>query len=1069
MRRSPLRTPVGHPPHRRRTLAAALLALGAAFPIGAELRAQQATADRASGAAAHVARPRAARPHASTPDVSRGARAPNTSTSDVSSPDARRPLTQADFDSWRSIRDVTLSNDGRWAAWSLVPQMGEGEVVLRELRTEREIRHTRGYIGRPQMKPGATREDAIHFPAPSFTTDGKYLVFTIEPSRAEFEKARHAEREKSAKGPNPSLGILRTADGHVDEVADVKSFELPSGSSRWLAYLLASGDSAKADSTPPDSAAPSAAAVPGGVARPVSTDSAGGRARKRYGSTLVLRDLGSGEERRIDDVTRYSFDESGRWLAYTVASRDEDTNGAYARSLADGRTLTLLGGAGEYRSLAIDSMGTVVAFVSNRDEYGRDEPRYSLYVAALGDGAGKDTKSKDSNGAPASADGAARVLVTPAMLGDSLLVSTDARLGFSPDGSALRFGVAPIVPDSIPADSLADKAVFNLWHYKDARLQPEQRLEASEDRKRSFTSVYDLRSGNFRVLGSDSLPDIHLSPDYRTALGETEVPYSIEAMWGEGGRDLYAIDVRSGKRTQIASRVPFRASLSPSGSYILWFGENGHWYSYSTTTHRSADITGSIAGVRFDQETWDTPSTAAPWGIAGWTDGEKSVLLYDRYDIWEVDPTGRDAARALTDSVGRREQIIFRLAETDTTDRLLSAERPLMLEAMDDSTKASGYWSDRIGVVQPPKQLIMEDRRLADLQKAPDADVYLFTRSTFREFPDLWLTDASFRAPTRISEANPQQNEYRWGTAQLVHWLSDDGVPLAGILYKPDGFDPSKKYPMLVYFYEQLSDNLHRYVPPAGRNVINPTVYVSNDYLVFEPDIHYEIGYPGPSAVKSVVPGVQMLIDSGFVDRHAVGLQGQSWGGYQVAYIITQTSMFRAAMAGAPVANMTSAYGGIRWASGLARAFQYEHTQSRIGGSIWDEPLRYLRNSPLFWADRIRTPLFIMHNDGDGAVPWYQGVELFVALRRLGKEVYLIDYNDESHNPTKRANQLDIAMRMRQFFDHHLRGAPAPDWMVHGIPFLDKGRDQLQPVVAGEPVSTETGAKETNGGSSVPE
>ncbi len=959
----------------------------------------------------------------------------------------RRPLTQADFDGWRSIRDVTLSNDGRWSAWSLVPQVGDGEVVLRDLRSGREVRHTRGFIGRPQMKPGAGRDDAIRFPAPRFTPDGDYLVFTIEPQRAEYEKARHAKRGKKSRSPRPSLGIMRTSDGHVDEVAGIKSFRIAHGSSRWLAYLLAPLDSAASDSTAPDSTTPSAAAAPGGAARPVGSDTAGKGDRKVYGTTLFLRDLGSGEERRVEDVTAYSFDDAGRWLAYTVSSRDESTNGVYARSLDDGRTLALLTGPGTYQSLAIDSAGTAVAFVSDQAEQGSDHPRYALYAGSL--------------------DGrTAAALVTPAMLGDTLLVSTNAKLDFSVDGTALSFGVAPLIPDSIPADSLADKAVFNLWHYKDGRLQPEQRIEASRDRKRSFTSVYDLGARTFRVLGSDSLPEIRLSPDFRVALGESEVPYRIEAMWGEGGRDLYAIDVASGTRTRIASRVPFRASLSPDGGYVLWFGENGHWYAYSTSTGRSADITGGIAGVRFDQETWDTPSTAAPWGIAGWTAGEKSVLLYDRYDVWEVDPDGSDAARVVTDSLGRREHIIFRLAEVDTSSRYVSTGDPVMLEATDDSTKASGYWSDRVGVAQPPKQLIMESRRLADLSKARDADVYLFTRSTFREFPDLWLTNSTFGTPTRISEANPQQSRFKWGTAQLVHWLSDDGVPLAGILYKPDDFDASRKYPMLVYFYEQLSDNLHHYVPPAGRNVINPTMYVSNGYLVFEPDITYEIGYPGESAVKSVVPGVQMLIDSGFVDRHAVGLQGQSWGGYQVAYIITQTSMFRAAMAGAPVANMTSAYGGIRWASGLARAFQYERTQSRIGGSIWEQPLRYLRNSPLFWADRIRTPLFIMHNDGDGAVPWYQGVELFVALRRLGKEVYLIDYNDEAHNPTKRANQLDIAMRMRQFFDHHLRGAPAPDWMQHGIPFLDKGRDQLHPVVAGEPVSGETGSKESGAGAS---
>lgn len=928
---------------------------------------------------------------------------------------ARQPLTQAAFDSWRSIRDVTLSNDGQWAAYSLVPQAGDGEVVLRELDSRKEYRHTRGFIGRPQLKPGASRDDRIRFPAPRFTADGNWLVFTIEPNQTEFERARHEEK-KRADRPKPSLGILRTSDGDVDVVPDVKSFRLAEGSSRWLAYLLVSRDSTLADSTQADSTTPRAAAVPGGVARPVGSDSS--KTKKKYGSTLVLRDLENGAETRIDDVTDYRFDHDGGWLAYTVSSRAEDGNGAYARALSDGHTLALLTGAGKYSSLVIDSAGTRVAFISDHAEHDRDNPRYVLYGATLGGGA-----ASGSAGTSATAS----ALVTSDMLDDSLIVSDDARVDFSSDGLSLRFGVAPQLPDSIPADSLADKAVFNLWHWKDARLQPEQRIEASSDRKRSYLSVYNLRSREFRILGGDSLPELHISPDFRVALGETELPYSVQAMWGEGGRDLYAIDVATGTRDRVAGRVPFRATLSPDGGYVLWFGENGHWYAYSTATKRTADITGSIEGVSFADETWDEPSIARPWGVAGWTAGEKSVLLYDRYDVWEVDPAGRAPARVVTDSVGRRNQIIFRLAEADTTHRFLSAGTPFILEALDDSTKASGYWRDQLGVTKAPEKLIMEARNLAGLEKARDANVYLFTRSTFREFPDLWSTNDAFESPTRISSANPQQDRYRWGTAELVHWLSNDGVPLAGILYKPDDFDPSKKYPMLVYFYERLSDNLHRYVPPAGRNVINPTVYVSNDYLVFEPDIHYEIGYPGPSAVKSVVPGVQMLIDSGFVDRHAVGLQGQSWGGYQVAYIITQTSMFRAAMAGAPVANMTSAYGGIRWASGLARAFQYEHTQSRIGGSIWEQPFRYLRNSPLFWADRIRTPLFIMHNDGDGAVPWYQGVELFVALRRLGKEVYLIDYNDEAHNPTKRANQLDIAMRMHQFFDHHLKGKPAPD------------------------------------------
>jgi dipeptidyl aminopeptidase/acylaminoacyl peptidase len=280
---------------------------------------------------------------------------------------------------------------------------------------------------------------------------------------------------------------------------------------------------------------------------------------------------------------------------------------------------------------------------------------------------------------------------------------------------------------------------------------------------------------------------------------------------------------------------------------------------------------------------------------------------------------------------------------------------------------------------------------------------------------------------------------------ELVSWKSGDGPMLQGLLYKPENFDSTKKHPMVVYFYESLSDNLHQYHAPSGRNVINPAVYASNGYLVFFPDIHYTDGFPGRSAMQSIVPGVQALIARGFVDDKAVGIGGQSWGGYQSAYIITQTPMFRAAFLGAPVANMTSAYGGIRWESGNSRAGQYEHGQSRIGKSLWDAPFRYIENSPLFYMDKVRTPMLIMSNDADGAVPWYQGIEMYVAARRFGKEAYLLNYNGDGHNPRKRANQLDVDRRMQQFFAHHLRGEPMPDWMKAGIPFLQKGRDQLQP------------------------
>jgi dipeptidyl aminopeptidase/acylaminoacyl peptidase len=367
-----------------------------------------------------------------------------------------------------------------------------------------------------------------------------------------------------------------------------------------------------------------------------------------------------------------------------------------------------------------------------------------------------------------------------------------------------------------------------------------------------------------------------------------------------------------------------------------------------------------------------------------------------------------------------------------------------MLRAVNQETMASGFYRDQLGVKKEPEKIVMSDLAYGALTKAANADVYMTTKSTFVDFPNLWV-GPSVTQLTKISDANPQQKDYNWGSVELVHWLSADGKPLKGLLYKPENFDPKKKYPMIAYFYEILSNGLHSYVPPTGRNVINYTHYASNGYLVFVPDIVYEDGHPGRSAYNAIVPGVQSLIQRGYVDEKHLGIQGQSWGGYQTAYVITQTHLFAAAMAGAPVANMTSAYGGIRWGTGISRAGQYESGQSRIGAPVFDSPQLYIENSPLFHLRNVTTPLFIMSNDMDDAVPWWQGIELFVGMRRLGKEVYMIDYNNDVHNPASRANQKDIAAKMQAFFDNKLKGAPAPDWMVHGIPYVAKGKDQLAP------------------------
>ncbi len=927
----------------------------------------------------------------------------------------KRALSPADWDHWRSITGPVVSQDGKWVAYSLTPQAGDGEFVVRATSGTTEYRVPRGFIGRPNMTPGSAggRGRGGGVPGGQISPDSRYAAVMTYAPMAAFDSARHSGRGgRPGTPPKASLAIVDLATGQVTSIADVRSFKMPTDAGSWLAYEL------DTDTT----GANGANGRGGRGGRGAASDSGTAR-RKSDGSPVVLRNLASGAETRLEHVASFAFDDSAKYLGYTTSTREGDSDGVFVRVPGQATQTALMTGKGDYRAFTFDRGGSRVAFVSDRDDYASKTPRYTLYYAAL-----KDAKPV--------------AVATAGTLGPDLLVADYGRVAFTRSGTALEFGVAPPRPDTVPHDSLYDKAIFDLWSWKDAELIPQQKAEATRDRDKTYLTVYQLGSKKLVRLTDDSVPNATVSSDGLVAMETSDVPYAIASMWGEGGNDVYAVDATTGRRTLVVKDLQGqRATLSPGGKFVTYM-KDGHWFSYDIAKGQTADLTESLRGDRFDDELDDHPDIAPSYGLGGWTPGDAAVLLYDRYDIWQADPTGAKPPVVLTDSAGRSGHVRFRVVDLDRDDPFLDPRAPVLLSVFNEDTKAAGFAWMRIGARHAPDQIVMADVDYGTPVLAKHAKQFVVTRGTFVDFPNLYA-GADLAQLTRISDANPQQAEFNWGTAELVHWISADGIPLEGILYKPENFDPSKKYPMITYYYERLSDNLYRYVPPGGRNIINPTHYVSNGYLIFEPDIPYEIGYPGPSAMKAIVSGVEELLNRPYVDRHALGIQGHSWGGYQTAYLITQTHLFKAAMAGAPVADMFSAYGGIRWASGLNRSFQYEHTQSRIGGSIWQEPLRYLENSPLFWVDRIQTPLLMMHNDGDGAVPWYQGIEMYVALRRMGKEVYLIDYNGDEHNPTKRANQMDIAMRMQQFFDYHLRGFPEPDWMIHGIPYLQKGRDQL--------------------------
>lgn len=927
----------------------------------------------------------------------------------------KRVLDHDAYPIWRALQSRSLSADGNWLTFRYVPGDGDAELIVR--RTDRDEVHA--------VARGA---------AATLTPDGGYVVFQIEPAEAVM---RQAERDETARKdmPKDSLGILRLGDpvSSMVRIPEVTGFRVPSEAGAFVAYMLDSNgdeDEAEAEEAEEPEAATAAA-----------SEDDEDRPEREEGKTLVLRNLESGQEWRFDDVIDYRFTAMGRQLAFLRGTEDGSGDGAFVVDTQSGNMRALHEGMGRYMELTVADEGTHVAFMTDAPDWSDETPEFTLMAADAG-------------------QGAARAVATTGTAGMARewVVSEHGSLSFSETGRRLFFGTAPAPLPEVNDTLLdSDRVEVDIWNWKDDYIMPMQLVQRNRELERTWTAVAHLDGGDRVVqLATPERPDLQLGDDGEAdfARSSSNLPYRQLVSWDGTYNDIYVVDVRNGEARMIAEEVRGTAgSVSPAGRYISWWDEEQNaWLAASVATGAITNLSARIPYPVYDVLD-DHPQGLRPESGVIWTEGDTQALVSDQYDLWVVDPTNGNA-RALTEGAGRRDGIRFSWARVDPSMDAVPTNGPFHLNAFHLTTKASGIYTDQISGTREPQRVVWGDRAWQTPLKAEDADLYVVASSTFQEYPDYQVT-RDFQSFDRMSDANPQQDEYSWGSAEIYEWTSAEGEKLQGILYKPEGFDPTHEYPMMVYFYERMSDGLHSHrTPSPGGSSIDFPFYVSRGYLLFVPDIPYKIGWPGESAMNAIVPGITSLIDDGFVDRENVGVQGHSWGGYQIAYMVTRTNIFAAAEAGAPVANMTSAYGGIRWGTGMSRAFQYERTQSRIGGTLWDAQNRYLENSPLFQADKIETPVLMMHNDEDTAVPWYQGIEMFSAMRRLQKPVWLLNYNGEAHGLGQRKNRKDWAIRMQQFFDHYLMDAPAPVWLEEGVPATLKGQiTGLQLIAPRRPIS----------------
>jgi len=886
------------------------------------------------------------------------------------------------YEKWNTLSNSNISNDGKWVAYNIKPAKGDNKLYLVHTETKKQTIINRAGNAR-------------------FDFDSKFAFALISPAYDSIQAKKRAKINKK-KMPKDTLVILDLATQELEKIADVKNYEAPS---KWGDYILYQKEMRK-DTT-----------------KNVKRDS------KENGSTLIIHQLSTQKIDSVRFVTSYTLSEEGQMLAILttgIDSTEEDHILLY--HLPSNKKNRIIEAKGKYKNLSFSKKGNHLAFLQDTDTTKNEVRPYQLHLWSKGQLQSTEIAAGSRN-----------------ISNEDYYLSENTTLRFSEDEQRLFYGMAPapILQDT----TLLPEEIVNVevWSYTDKLLYTQQENNLDRDKKKTYDVVYNITKKKHTPLLSNYESGISYprTKNSKYAIIYNQNPYAQTISWlGYAARDLYIVNLKSGIKKKIATAEVGFPRISPDGKYALWYNnEERNWKSVELSSAKVRTITDNNI-VSFSNELHDSPSDPRPYGVAFWTEDDKHVIINDRYDLWKVDPSGKKKPERLTN--GRAAKTIHRYVKLESEIYNIPHDSIILLSLFDETDKSGGL--AYLDLSSSKKKIVEKGPYRYDarkMKKAKNSDILFFTKESFRDYPDLILSNTSFTNQRKISNTNPQQSEYAWGNISIYKWTSLDGTELEGLLVKPDDFDPSKKYPMIVNFYERSANSLHRHRAPAPhRSTINYSYYVNNGYVIFNPDIVYTTGYPGKSCYNSVVSGVESLKKEPWLDHDRIGLQGHSWGGYQIAHLITKTNMFKCAEAGAPVVNMTSAYGGIRWGSGMSRMFQYEKTQSRIGGTLWEKPELYLENSPLFNTPDVHTPVLILHNDADGAVPWYQGIEYFVALRRLNKPAWLLNYNDEPHWPLKWQNRVDFNRRLEQFFDHYLMDKPMPPWMKNGVPAIEKGINQ---------------------------
>ncbi len=895
----------------------------------------------------------------------------------------KKPFTFEDAMKFKYIERPELSDDGNWVGYVVSQDRGDGELIIQSTVDTTKFRIERGskYI---------------------ISRNSEWIAAKVESKSFELENAKDAKTK-----PKSGLAILNIKNGKKVHLENIKDFEI-SNDSKWLIYFIASEK------------------------LEIDKEEVKKNKKKATGDELVLRHLRSGTEIKVSNVTEYQLDSLSRYIFYIVSEKSGKRDGVYNRNLMAEycpEEQVYVQENYHFSNLAWNYKKGYLAFLSSSLNEEGEPYRCSLWNWSF------DNKSLNS-------------VMTAESVRKNWYIPVKNELKWTEDGDRLFFGLKPewerysLSEEKINysetnysnIDTILRKAEVDIWNSQDDLIMPHQKISWSERKDRFYRTLYRLDSNKVIYLADTSLPRVDFTDNPNYTVGYSDKLYLKEISWDGIYYDLYSLNLNTGERKKIISRINEEASLSPFGKYIVYFNSK-HWYLYSTFGDTLRNLTIDTDVPFYDEEN-DTPTEPLSYGVGGWEDNDEAVYINDRYDIWKF-YTGLLGYSNITVGLGREEEVVMRIWDIISDKKYYNERDTIFIKAFSEKTKTTGlYYHETwiLGILR----IYHSGDKLNVLRKSKNANQMLVTFESYAQYPDLHLSDLFMTNIRRITDYNSQIKGYNWGKTEFIKWKNSSGVELEGFIIKPENYKEGTRYPVIIYFYEKFSDYLNNFFLPRINHRPCFPIYSSDGYIIFLPDIKYTIGYPGFDATDALVSGARKLIELGIADSNAIGIHGHSWGGYETAFIITQTNLFKAAIAGAPVGNMTSAYSGIRRGTGLARQFQYEKEQSRIGGTLWDSLDNYIKNSPVFNAKGITTPFLMMFGDEDEAVPFEQGIELYLAMRRLNKQCIFLQYRKEMHHPRRYENKLDYATKMKQFFDCYLKGMPAPDWILKAVPYKGK-------------------------------